>query len=169
MSHPSDSGHEFGAMLAYLQAVYKFGSESSPVEYYLEAMIDLSLKLANDSQEERPFLRRNPRLELPEGKIDALNNQLSIRIPYPKEKLNSEGSAFFYFLASFFSTLRRHKNFQKAFRAFLDSLNLLQPPTLSGKEPMEKDSVSHQTSAFQRRSAFRRRRIKREKGARSID
>jgi hypothetical protein len=108
---------KLGELISILQKAkyYGYSSKSSPVEYLLEAAIDISLLLANSFAEGRESIRVNPEIRFSEKHSDALGNPK--QISFAKKKpiwIDPEAAKFLRKLASFFVVLKRRRSLSEA-------------------------------------------------------
>jgi hypothetical protein len=95
-----------------------FSSMSSPIEYLLEAAIDISLLLSSCMREGKMPLQDNPSLKFSERFQDELGNPKQIR--FQKRKpiwWDLEAAEFLRNLASFFVVLKRRRSVPEALKS----------------------------------------------------
>lgn len=118
---------------------YGFESSHSPVEFLLQAMIDLCLQIGDDLQEGTPGRKLNQELIfLDDAKADALGNSPQKKIGPIRSPPFSDISAGKFLktnLASFLVLLKNRVPFQKAFLELLKGIpDLPRSPPSGGAE-----------------------------------
>jgi hypothetical protein len=137
-----------------------FSSLSSPIEFLLEAAIDLSLLLSSQFQEGKLDRISNKEVRFLDNQQDSLGNpkQISFR---KKRKMywDPEASKFLRKLSLFFVHLKNHNPFSRAYMA-LEEEKIL-PPTRRSSEQKTQKKKKQQT--LKKNAAYyRRQRLKRK-------
>lgn len=151
------------SLIEALQAARHFGfaSSSSPVEYLLEAGVDLLLTLSSLFKDGRPARRVNPELQFSDKEVDSLNNPKQIRLvkkqPIWQDELLAEK---FKQVASFLIQVKQRDPRARSFAEQPETPVSQNPPTGGlGQEVLKISSTLTKLAvdAYHRRQRKRRR------------
>jgi hypothetical protein len=155
-------------LLQVLEIANKMGysSTSSPMEYLLEAGIDICLLIANEFEIGKMPLRKTPELIFSQKSLDPLGNPKQIRI-HKKDPvwLDPEVANFFRTLASFFVEIKNRRSLPTALKsAGLAVVSTLQKP--SSKTEVRQKTLKQKRADFaakqQKVRAYHRRLSKKK-------
>lgn len=143
---------------------FGFTSNSSPIDFLLEAFIDLSLLIGTLLGEGSSGRKKNPGLKFLDMS-DELGNPKSIRVGYPSKKYwDPISSEIFKSLASFGVLIKRLQPGKTSFMEVFAGLSFVLPPKPLTAKEINQSRRKEQIRLRKARSAyFRRQRNKAEK------